>query len=193
MYFFLSNILSNTIEFYVKLSILKSTFSHIHCLYLLKFRPSPIFFNIALPQLLLTSLYSLLLTDFILDFLPLTRFSLILNILVRWNRTSRNLEIRVPVLGNRLFCAWWLIHFCWDIYQNLAASAVRSSLYQSISQQKLWFGMHKRGSKKWFPYHRTADIKPSEIFRYRTSLSIYPSYLLQLILDSYLPSFLLHH
>ena len=33
-----------------------------------------------------------------------------------------------------------------------------------MSQQKLWFGMHKSESKKWFPYHRTADVKPSGIF-----------------------------
>ena len=33
-----------------------------------------------------------------------------------------------------------------------------------MSQQKLWFDMHKSGSKKWFPYHRTADVKPSGIF-----------------------------
>ena len=57
-----------------------------------------------------------------------------MNILVRWNRTSGNLEIRVPVLGNRLFCAWWFIHFCWDICQDLAASAVRSSLYKCFSR-----------------------------------------------------------
>ena len=57
-----------------------------------------------------------------------------MNILVRWNRTSGNLEIRVPVLGNRLFCPWWLIHFCLDIGQNLAASAVRSSLYQCLNR-----------------------------------------------------------
>lgn len=31
-------------------------------------------------------------------------------------------------------------------------------------QQKLWFGMHKSRSKKWFLYHRTADVKPSGIF-----------------------------
>ena len=59
---------------------------------------------------------------------------LLVNILVWWNRTSGNLEIRVPVLGNRLFCAWWLIHFCWDICQDLAASAVRSSLYKCLSR-----------------------------------------------------------
>ena len=33
-----------------------------------------------------------------------------------------------------------------------------------MSQHKLWFGMHKNGSKKWFPYHRTADVIPSGIF-----------------------------
>ena len=65
---------------------------------------------------------------------PLPLQSSLVNILVRWNRTSGNLEIRVPVLGNRLFCAWWLIHFCWNIGQDLAASAVRSSLYQCLNQ-----------------------------------------------------------
>ena len=86
-----------------------------------------------------------------------------LNILVRWNRTSGNLEIRVPVLGNRLFCAWWLIHFCWDICQDLAASAVRSSLYQCLNRNYDSV-CTKSGYKKWFPYHRTADVKPSGIF-----------------------------
>lgn len=52
-----------------------------------------------------------------------------LNILVARNRKSGNLEIGVPVLGNRLFCAWLLVHFYGDISQGLAASAVRSSLY----------------------------------------------------------------
>lgn len=51
------------------------------------------------------------------------------NILVARNRKSGNLEIGVPVLGNRLFCAWLLVHFYGDISQGLAASAVRSSLY----------------------------------------------------------------
>ena len=51
------------------------------------------------------------------------------NILVSRNRKSGNLEIGVPVLGNRLFCAWLLVHFYGDISQGLAASAVRSSLY----------------------------------------------------------------
>ena len=86
-----------------------------------------------------------------------------LNILVRWNRTSGNLEIRVPVLGNRLFCAWWLIHFCWNIGQDLAASAVRSSLYQCLNRNYDSV-CTKSGYKKWFPYHRTADVKPSGIF-----------------------------
>ena len=52
-----------------------------------------------------------------------------MNILVARNRKSGNLEIGVPVLGNRLFCAWLLVHFYGDISQGLAASAVRSSLY----------------------------------------------------------------
>ena len=56
------------------------------------------------------------------------------NILVRWNRTSWNLEISVPALGNHLFCAWWLIHFYWNIGQDLVASAVRSSLYQCLNK-----------------------------------------------------------
>ena len=88
----------------------------------------------------------------------------LLNILARWNRTSGKLEIRVPVLGNRLFCAWWLIHFCWDIGQDLAASAVRSSLYQCFNRNYDSV-CTKSGYKKWFPYHRTADIKPSGIFK----------------------------
>ena len=54
----------------------------------------------------------------------------IMNILVRRNRTSANLEIGVPVLENRLFCDWWLIHFCWDIGQDLATFAVHGSFYQ---------------------------------------------------------------
>lgn len=87
----------------------------------------------------------------------------LLNILARWNRTSGKLEIRVPVLGNRLFCAWWLIHFCWDIGQDLAASAVRSSLYQCLNRNYDSV-CTKSGYKKWFPYHRTADVKPSGIF-----------------------------
>lgn len=52
-----------------------------------------------------------------------------MNILVARNRKSGNLEIGVPVLGNRLFCAWLLVHFYVDISQGLAVSAVRSSLY----------------------------------------------------------------
>ena len=51
-----------------------------------------------------------------------------MNILVARNRKSGNLEIGVPVLGNRLFCAWLLVHFYGDISQGLAVSAVRSSL-----------------------------------------------------------------
>ena len=53
-----------------------------------------------------------------------------LDILATRNRKSGNLEVRVLVLGNHLFCAWSLIHFSGDIGQGLAASAVRSSLYQ---------------------------------------------------------------
>ena len=54
---------------------------------------------------------------------------IMMNILVARNRKSGNLEIGVPVLGNRLFCAWLLVHFYGDISQGLAVSAVRSSLY----------------------------------------------------------------
>ena len=53
-----------------------------------------------------------------------------LNILATRNRESRNLEIGVPVLGNRLFCAWLRVHFYRNISQGIAASAVRSSLYE---------------------------------------------------------------
>ena len=58
---------------YMKLSVLKSTFSYIQCLCLLKFSPSPVFATTGLLWLLLTSRHSLLLTDFILCFHPLTR------------------------------------------------------------------------------------------------------------------------
>ena len=61
------------IVFHMKLSVLKSTFSYIHCLCLLKFSPSPMFAAISLLWLLLTSRHSLLLTDFIPCFHPLTR------------------------------------------------------------------------------------------------------------------------
>ena len=61
------------IVLYMKLSVLKSTFSYIHCLCLLKFSPSPVFATTGLLWLLLTSRHSLLLTDFILCFHPLTR------------------------------------------------------------------------------------------------------------------------
>ena len=54
---------------------------------------------------------------------------IMMNILVARNRKSGNLEIGVPVLGNRLFCAWLLVHFYGYISQGLAVSAVRSSLY----------------------------------------------------------------
>lgn len=53
-----------------------------------------------------------------------------LNILAARNHESGNLEIRVLVLGNRLFCAWLRFHFYENICQGLAASAVRSSLYE---------------------------------------------------------------
>ena len=53
-----------------------------------------------------------------------------LKILAARNRESGNLEIGVPVLGNRLFCAWLRIHFYRNISQGLAASAVRSSIYE---------------------------------------------------------------
>ena len=53
------------IVFHMKLSVLKSTFSYIHCLCLLKFCPSPVFATTGLLWLLLTSRHSLLLTDFI--------------------------------------------------------------------------------------------------------------------------------
>ena len=52
-----------------------------------------------------------------------------MNILVDRNRKSGNLEIGVPILGNRLFCARLLVHFYEDIGQGPAASAVRSILY----------------------------------------------------------------
>lgn len=52
------------------------------------------------------------------------------NILATRNRKSGNLEIGVPVLGNRLFCAWLFVHFYGNLSQDLAVSAVRSSLYQ---------------------------------------------------------------
>ena len=61
------------IVLYMKLSVLISTFSYFHCLCLLKFCPSPMFATIGLLWLLLTSRHSLLLTDFILCFRPLTR------------------------------------------------------------------------------------------------------------------------
>ena len=63
------------IVFHMKLSVLKSTFSYFHCLCLLKFSPSPVFATTGLLWLLLTSRHSLLLTDFILCFPPLTRSS----------------------------------------------------------------------------------------------------------------------
>ena len=53
-----------------------------------------------------------------------------MNIPVARNHESGNLEIGVPLLGNRLFCAWLRVHFYGDICQGLAASAVRSSLYE---------------------------------------------------------------
>ena len=62
-----------SIVFHMKLSVLKSTFSYIHCLCLLKFSPSPMFAAISLLWLLLTSRHSLLLTDFIPCFHQLTR------------------------------------------------------------------------------------------------------------------------
>lgn len=37
---------------------------------------------------------------------------------------------RIREFGNRLFCAWLRVHFYEDICQSLAASVVRSSLYQ---------------------------------------------------------------
>ena len=61
------------IVLYMKLSVLKSTFSYIHCLCLLKFSPLPASQATGLLWLLLTSRHSLLLTHFILCFHPLTR------------------------------------------------------------------------------------------------------------------------
>ena len=57
----------------------------------------------------------------------------VLNILAARNRESGNLEIGVPVLGNRLICAWLKFHFYGKIYQGLAASAVRSSCLYKYS------------------------------------------------------------
>jgi len=51
-----------------------------------------------------------------------------MNILEAQNRKSGNLEIEVPVLGNRLFCTELQFHFYERISQDLSASAVRSSL-----------------------------------------------------------------
>ena len=42
----------------------------------------------------------------------------------------------------------------------------------SMYQQKLWFDIDKNRSKKWFPYHRTADVKPSGIFNIALSLAL---------------------
>ena len=56
------------------------------------------------------------------------------NILATRNRKSGNLEIGVPVLGNRLFCAWLFVHFYGNISQDLAVSAVRNSLYQCLNR-----------------------------------------------------------
>lgn len=53
-----------------------------------------------------------------------------LNILEARNHKSGNLEIRVPILGNHLFCAWLWFYFYGNIGQGLAAFAVRSSLYK---------------------------------------------------------------
>lgn len=53
-----------------------------------------------------------------------------LNILAARNRKSGNLEIRVPVLGNRLFCAQLQFHFYGNICQGLATFVVRSSPLQ---------------------------------------------------------------
>ena len=61
------------IVFHMKLSVIKSTFSYFHCLCLLKFSPLLMFATISLLWLLLTSRHSLLLTDFLLCFHPLTR------------------------------------------------------------------------------------------------------------------------
>ena len=52
------------------------------------------------------------------------------NILEARNHKSGNLEIRVPALGNHLFCAWLRFHFYGNIGQGLAAFAVRSNLYK---------------------------------------------------------------
>ena len=86
-----------------------------------------------------------------------------LNILVARNRKSGYLEIGVPALGKHLFCTWALVHFYGDVSQGPAASAVRSSLYQCLNRNYDSV-CTKSGYKKWFPYHRTADVKPSGIF-----------------------------
>ena len=53
-----------------------------------------------------------------------------MNILVTRNRKSVNLGIRVPVPGNHLFVLDYSFYFYGNICQGLAASAVRSSLYE---------------------------------------------------------------
>ena len=58
-----------------------------------------------------------------------------MNIYAARNHKSGNLEIRILVLGYRLFYACPLIHFSEDIGQSLTASALRNSLYQ-YSQSK---------------------------------------------------------
>ena len=59
-----------------------------------------------------------------------THDGVLTNILATLNHESGNLEIRVPVLRNRIFCAWLRVHFYRNISQGIAASAVRSSLYE---------------------------------------------------------------
>lgn len=64
------------------------------------------------------------------NILALRRTSNHLNILEARNHKSRNLEVRIPVLGNYLFSAWLWFHFYRDIGQDLTKFEVRSSLYQ---------------------------------------------------------------
>ena len=79
----------------------------------------------------------------------------IMNILVRRNRTSATRKS--PIL--------WLMTYSFLLgYWSRPCRICGAWQSLPISQQKLWFGMHKNGSKKWFLYHRTADVKPFGIF-----------------------------
>ena len=93
-------------------------------------------------------------------FLSFAIFIHFVNILVIRNRKSGNLESEVPVLGNRLFCAWPLV-----ISMGILVK-VLPHLRCVTAYTNILIEIMVRYAHKWFPYRRTADGISSRLFNF---------------------------